>query len=202
MREGAARIEGERGEGREDLPLEVAAEQLPLFALEIVVGEHGQIGVAQRLDQVVLPAIHLRGELGDQLPPDGGQLLRRGHPVGRGLQHPRFQLAAQSGDSNHEELVEVGGEDRQELDPLERRMPGIERLLQDAAVELDPAQLPVDVQGRVIEIVEGLCSSFLRCGHSGCVAARPRHPYRRPPPSNIQIPGRFGPVGPGSLEPQ
>jgi len=70
-----ARIEGQRSEGREDLALEMAPQQPLLLALQLVVGEYGQIGFAQGLAQIGLPAVHLRGQFRKQLPTDGRQLF-------------------------------------------------------------------------------------------------------------------------------
>src|SRR4029077_4551423 len=51
----------------------------------------------------------------------------------------------QSRDPDLEELVQVGAEDRQELEPLEPRIGGVRRFLEAPAVELQPGQLAVDV---------------------------------------------------------
>ena len=48
-----------------------------------------------------------------------------------------------AGDSDLEELVEVGAADREELQSLEDRIPRVPSLVQNASVELDPGQFPV-----------------------------------------------------------
>ena len=53
-------------------------------------------------------------------------------------------LAGEAGDADHEELVEIGGRDRQEAHALEQRMVRVLRFLEDAAVELQPGELAVD----------------------------------------------------------
>src|SRR5579875_452509 len=80
-------------------------------------------------------------------------------------------------DPNHEELVEVGDEDRQELDPLEQWQGLILGQLQHAIVELQPGQLAVEVQRAVIE---------RGCADAGAIAARqlPRRAVRRAPPGS------------------
>ena len=55
-------------------------------------------------------------------------------------------LASQSGNPDHVELVKVGAEDRQELHPLEEAVARVERLVQHPGVELEPAQLTIEVQ--------------------------------------------------------
>ena len=53
-------------------------------------------------------------------------------------------LAFETGDAHHEEFVEVGGGDRQEAHALEQRMLGVQRFLENAAVELQPGEFAVD----------------------------------------------------------
>ena len=74
------------------------------------------------------------------------QLLAGRPPVGRPGDGSRLDLLAQAGDADLEELVEVAGEDRQELDPLEERIAGIARLVEDPRVELEPGQLAIEVR--------------------------------------------------------
>ena len=51
--------------------------------------------------------------------------------------------ALQAGNPDHKELVQVGGEDGQEADPLQQVQGGILGQFQDTGVEGQPAQLPV-----------------------------------------------------------
>ena len=59
---------------------------------------------------------------------------------------PRLGLVQleQAGDADHEELVEVLGEDRRELDALEERQRVVLRDLEHARVELERRELPVE----------------------------------------------------------
>ena len=52
--------------------------------------------------------------------------------------------ALQPGDPDHVELVEVGGEDRQELGPLQQRLAGVLGEREHAGVEVEPGQLAVE----------------------------------------------------------
>ena len=61
---------------------------------------------------------------------------------------PGAQLAAQAGNADHEEFIKIVGRDRKEADALKQRMTLVGRFLQDATVEMQPGQLPVDETGR------------------------------------------------------
>ena len=73
-------------------------------------------------------------------------------PSGLTSSMPGAILLQERRHAHHEELVEVGGDDGQELDALEQGMGLVECLIQDPLVELQPAQLPVDVERRVLEV--------------------------------------------------
>jgi hypothetical protein len=51
---------------------------------------------------------------------------------------------ADSSDPHRNELVEIGREDRAELDPLEEREVGIRREREHPAVEIQPGQLSIE----------------------------------------------------------
>jgi hypothetical protein len=53
----------------------------------------------------------------------------------------------EGGDADLEELVEVGADDREKLQPFQQGLGGILSLLKNALVEFEPAELPVDVVG-------------------------------------------------------
>src|SRR5262249_38486194 len=55
-------------------------------------------------------------------------------------------LDAEGGDALHEELVEIRCEDRQVFQTLEERGAGILRLRENAAIELQPAEVAIDPQ--------------------------------------------------------
>ena len=65
-------------------------------------------------------------------------------PSARQRLHAGLRLAHQPGDADGEELVEVGGADRDEAQPLQQRMGGVLRLLHHAVVEVQPGQFAVD----------------------------------------------------------
>ena len=87
--------------------------------------------------------------LGDELQhafARGRELFSRRPTVRRARHGASLHLLAQAGDADLEELVEVAGEDRRELHPLEQRVPGVFGFEQDARVELEPGQLAVEVR--------------------------------------------------------
>ena len=51
-----------------------------------------------------------------------------------------LDLLLEARDADHEELVEVGAVDRDELQPLEQRVALVERFFEDAIVELEPRE--------------------------------------------------------------
>ena len=100
--------------------------------------------------KLVVPAVVLRVDQLVRARADRGELLLRHHPVGRHLFDFARELLLEPRHAHHEELVEVGGDDREKLDSLVERYRRVLRLGQDARVELEPRELAVDVErGRV-----------------------------------------------------
>ncbi len=80
------------------------------------------------------------------------QRLMRLQTIGAGLLAGEGDALLQPGHANLEELVEVAGEDQQELQPFQQRIGLVQRLLQHADIELQLGKLAVDVQRAVIQI--------------------------------------------------
>ena len=78
-------------------------------------------------------------------------------PSGVRSVNPGRHLPLEPGHAHLEELVEVAAVDAEELEALEQRGARVERLVQHAAVELEPAQLAIDVQRRMpdVEVEQG-----------------------------------------------
>ena len=77
-------------------------------------------------------------------PRDLLQHLARFEPGGGAHGEAGRDPALETGDADHEELVEVAGEDREEPGPLEQRHVFVHGQLQDALVELQPGDLPLE----------------------------------------------------------
>ena len=58
------------------------------------------------------------------------------------------------GDADLKELVQVAAENGQELEPLQQRRAGVERLVQHPAVELQPGELSVQIQRWVAQVLD------------------------------------------------
>ena len=84
----------------------------------------------------------------DAAPKTLGLLVEHGQQFGPNLlqQLEPFwgQRLTQDGDPFHEELIEVGGKDRQEFGAFEQWRALVHRLSQDALVKVKPAQIPID----------------------------------------------------------
>ena len=165
---GMARVDRERREDREDLVEEALAERLVVLGDGRVVDELDALG-RERPADVDEDRRVVGDEVEDALA-GGRQLLVGGAPVGRAGDLAGLDLLAQAGDADLEELVEVAGEDGQELDPLEQRVALVARLVEDAGVELEPRQLAVEVRERSPwRAARGAArGDDGTCGSSGC----------------------------------
>ena len=136
IREWVPGIHGQWREHREDLVEEALAECLVVLGDRRVVEQLDPLGGERAPDRDVDRRV-VRDELEDARA-GGRELLLGGAPIGRAGDLAGLDLLAQAGDADLEELVEVVGEDGQELHPLEQRVALVTRLVQDARVELEP----------------------------------------------------------------
>ncbi len=89
--------------------------------------------------------------LGDQrmgFPVDAAEDLLRRQAVGVGGMAAQLDLLLEAGDADLEELVEVGGDDAQEAQAFQQRHALVGGLREDAAVEGEQRQFPVDESAR------------------------------------------------------
>ena len=84
---------------------------------------------------------------------DEPELLLGREAVGAAFGHRRLELLVQARDPDHEELVEVRVEDREELDPFEERPGRTQRFFENPAIEREPGDLAIEVEGTVVEPV-------------------------------------------------
>ncbi len=151
------RVQSHRADHRQQLLLEVLAQPFFLRVAPLAAAHEMDLLVRELRDQhfvedPVLLTDHLVGPLADGGEDLGGRLL-----VGVDLHRAGFGLLQQARDPDLEELVEVGAADAEELEALEQRIRRILRLLEHAMIELELAQLAVEVERRILEIaLEGL----------------------------------------------
>src|SRR5206468_5587100 len=75
---------------------------------------------------------------------DAIEYFRGAQPVRPNVARLALNLLFDSGDANLEELVQIRTDDGEKLNQLDERLPLILLFFQNAAVELEPAQLAVD----------------------------------------------------------
>ena len=83
--------------------------------------------------------------------------LRGAQPVRTNVTRLALDLLFDPGDPDFEKLVQIRTDDREKLDPLDQRLCLVLRFFENAAVELEPAQLAVDEIFRVAKtLMRGL----------------------------------------------
>ena len=150
VREGVAGVDGQRRQHRENLALEDQA-QVPFIGVGEVLeaAEDDALALQRRQHAFVEAAVGLGGHAPDGLF-DAFELLLDRHVVGAGaVGDAGLHLLLQAADADHEKLIQVRLENGEEFEALQQRYARVLRLLQDAAVKFEPAQLAVDVQRRV-----------------------------------------------------
>jgi hypothetical protein len=154
----------QRGEHGEDLAPEALVEHLALVAGHVGDGDDGDPVLGQRGADLALRAARLAlAQLIDAHPQLVDDLRRRA-PVWPRVAQAGVDLVVQARDADGEELVEVGREDRQELQALEQRNVVLLGQLEHARVELDPRELAVEVEPRIVEIARRGVGLGLRLG--------------------------------------
>ena len=139
------RIDGERHQDREDLCVEVVVELRAVVLAEIRPRDHVDARLGERGPHQLRPRIGVADLQRVGLGRDVGENLVRSASHVRRHRESRDDAALEAGDADHEELVEVAGEDREEVRPLEHRKRLVFGELEDPVVEGQPAQLAVEV---------------------------------------------------------
>lgn len=141
------RIDRQRREDGEHVVAVPVVDPRPLRIVQIGIGEDVDAGIGQLRHHDLEPD---PGLLGLQLVDHAAELFER---LGRAAAVRRGGLDAAENEpleqphALHEELVEVAGEDRQELDALEQRERLVVGLGEHAPVELQPREIAVEEPG-------------------------------------------------------
>ena len=122
---------------------EVILDPGPLGLGDVAAIDQDDADLGQDAAQVAPDRLLVGGELRDGLV-DEDELLGGRQAVGAALGDALAHLRLDAGDADHEELIKVIGGNRQESDPLQRRMARIDRFLQHPAIEMQPGQFAVD----------------------------------------------------------
>jgi hypothetical protein len=122
----------------------VAVEPLAVFWAEVFDVEEADGVFFEGWDEFVAPAaaeigVHLQDALADGAEGFGG-----GASVDAAFDDVAFDLLFEAGDADFEELVEVGAGDGEELDAFEEWVGGVERFVEDALVEREPAEFAAE----------------------------------------------------------
>lgn len=83
---------------------------------------------------------------------DGHQLRARAHSIRSRFERAGFQLRRQASHADHEEFIQVGAENRQELDTLQQRVSFVLGLFQHAALKGQQTQLAIHIKRRILQI--------------------------------------------------
>ncbi len=152
VREGATGVERQRRQHREDLLLVVVLEggALPgVEALEVDDVDPGRVELGPEVAEARARRLH---DAPGALLRDGQQLLRR-VAVRGGLADAGLDLLPEAGDAHHEELAEDRPDDADELDALEEGVVRVASLVEHALEEVEHAELTIDVERRIAEIL-------------------------------------------------
>ncbi|MDQ0991688.1 hypothetical protein QFZ74_002916 [Streptomyces sp. V3I7] len=144
VREGVRGVHGQRGQHREDLLPEQGEQPRLLLLGQLAPADHVDALVREGGRDVLLEAGGVPGHELAGAGPDHLQHLAGLEPGGGARGHARGDTALQTGDPDHEELVQVAGEDRQEVRAFEQGRVRVLGELQDPLVEGEPAALPVE----------------------------------------------------------
>src|SRR5262249_55626390 len=141
--EGVTRVDCKWREDRENLGLEELIDRVPLTRRQVGhPNEPNALLVQRRQQSLVQNRARLTKELAHSALDRIQRRLRR-QAIRRGRRDAGSDLTAKPGDTDHVKLVEIGAEDRQELESFQQSVPIVERLVQHPGVELEPAELAV-----------------------------------------------------------
>ncbi len=131
---------------------------LQLLLGHLLVVENADAGRMQGRAQRLVPAAVLALDEGAQLGGVAIEGLLRRHAIGPDLVVAVLNALHHAGDADFYELVEIGGGDGEEFDPLEQRIAGVFSLLQHPSVEAQPGLIAAEKE---------LFSFCLSCRHTG-----------------------------------
>ncbi|MNS16758.1 hypothetical protein D3C72_484170 [compost metagenome] len=172
QRERVGRVEADRGDDRGDFVAEVAAHPGLELGCPVTPADEADMVLFQLGQQHVVEDRVLALHLAVHQVADACQRLMRLQAVGTGLFTGEVDLLLQAGDADLEELVEVAGEDQQELEAFEQRVVLVQRLFQHTDIELQLREFAMNVQAAVVQAWDDDCR-----GRRGCRSRRLCHRF-------------------------
>ncbi len=126
VRERVAAIDRQRREHRKDALVEGALQRTLRFVVEFGDAQEADALALERRKQLVVEDVHLPGKRGAQPLRDCGEMLGRRAAVFRTAHDLSLDLLLDRRHADHEELVEIGSVNRDELQALEQRVAFVE----------------------------------------------------------------------------
>jgi hypothetical protein len=144
-------VDCKRGEDREDPVLELRIDVIPVVVIERPVIREAKSHLAEPCDDG-LERAHLTCREIDRAALYLVELRVHGHPVRTQRGDTGAALLDQSPDADLEELVEVATRDGKELRTFEERAGGVLGEFEHARVEVEPAEVAIDVSMAVAQV--------------------------------------------------
>src|SRR4051794_25818898 len=144
MREFSSPVYGLRGQDREDLALEATGDRFSLLVTQRSVGNNFNPFGGEPREYVVSDHRSVTVDRRLRLGTDHRHLLCRSPPIGTEGADAGIELALDTSNADHEELIEICGEDCREFDPFQERVRALFGFEENAVVKIEPAQLAVD----------------------------------------------------------
>src|SRR5882757_5193670 len=164
MREGMTGIHSQRCQHWENFLLKIAICPGSSVRRQIRDLAHKDPVLPQLREKLAFPKRILRTHKRAHRLLDAVEQICGTQPVRINIARLAFNLLFDSGYANIEKLIKIRAENREEFNPLNKRLRGILRFLEDSLIEREPAQLPVDEILRVAKtVVEGLDNLRNRC---------------------------------------
>jgi len=160
---GRPRIEGQGRKNREHFVGEKCIELRALIEAELAQLQHADVAILERGEQFLAQEFVSRVDQAADRGVDGIQRFHRAASVETRFLDAVLDLLQQARHTHHEELVDVGAEDRQKLDALEQRVATVASLFEHAPLELQVAELAIEIKGGVVKFGE-VCDLERRSG--------------------------------------
>ncbi|MCY1179398.1 hypothetical protein D9M73_197970 [compost metagenome] len=149
------RVEADRGDDRGDFVAEITAHPGLELGRPVTTADEADLVLFQLWQQHVVKNRVLALYLDVHQFADTRQRLVRLQAIGAGLFTGEVDLLLQACDTNLKELVEVAGEDQQELEAFQQRVALIQCLLQHPDIELQLREFAMNVQAAVVQARDG-----------------------------------------------